>query len=235
MPPADLPIRAVFFDAGNTLLRMNYAVIAAELARHGLPVTADAVQRAEWRARVRLDDEVLSRWGPGDSTENRSTAERYLGYLLDGLGVTDKAIVDKIVAWRRGYNPPVGYWNTVDPQAAQALDDVRRAGLRAAVISNSNGSVRSILESLGLVAGPERRAQLRDRAAAVIAADAVGLDGALLPGLGEADVTRLSLGGGEAPSVKVFLDGRPDSRPSEVAAAARLLCATRSSAASASP
>ena len=93
----------------------------------------------------------------------------------------------------------------------------------------------AVLESLGLVAGPERRAQLRDRAAAVIAADAVGLDGALLPGLGEADVTRLSLGGGEAPSVKVFLDGRPDSRPSEVAAAARLLCATRSSAASASP
>ena len=150
MPPADLAIRAVFFDAGNTLLRMNYAVIAAELVRHGLPVTPEAVQRAEWRARVRLDDEVLSRWGPGDSTENRSTADRYLGYLLDGLGVTDQAIVEKIVAWRRVYNLPVGVWNTVDPDAAQALDDVRRAGLRAAVISNSNGSVRSILESLGL-------------------------------------------------------------------------------------
>jgi len=150
MPPADLALRAVFFDAGNTLLRMNYAVIAAELGRHGFAVTADQVQRAEWRARVRLDDEVLSRSSPGDSTENRSTAERYLGYLLDRLGVTDPALVDKIVAWRRTYNPPVGVWNIVDPHAAEVLDAVRRAGLRAAVISNSNGSVRSILESLGL-------------------------------------------------------------------------------------
>jgi HAD superfamily hydrolase (TIGR01509 family) len=150
MPPANPVMRAVFFDAGNTLLRMNYAVIAAELGGHGFHVTPDAVQRAEWRARVRLDDEVLSRSGPGDSTENRSTAERYLSYLLDGLGVTDPVIVGQIVAWRRAYNPPVGVWNSLDPDAAQALAAVRRAGLRAAVISNSNGSVRSILESFGL-------------------------------------------------------------------------------------
>src|SRR5262249_56274260 len=62
----------------------------------------------------------------------------------------DPALVEKIVAWRRTYNPPVGVWNIVDPHAAEVLDAVRRAGLRAAVISNSNGSVRSILESLGL-------------------------------------------------------------------------------------
>jgi len=88
MPPDEHRLRAVFFDAGNTLLRMNYAVIAAELGRHGVHAAPGEVQRAEWRARVRLDDEVLSRSSPGDSTENRSTAERYLGYLLDALGVT---------------------------------------------------------------------------------------------------------------------------------------------------
>src|SRR5438034_531501 len=87
MPPDERRLRAVFFDAGNTLLRMNYVVIAAELGRHGVRAAPGEVQRAEWRARVRLDDEVLSRSGPGDSTENRSTAERYLGYLLDGLRV----------------------------------------------------------------------------------------------------------------------------------------------------
>jgi len=150
MPPDERRLRAVFFDAGNTLLRMNYAVIAAELGRHGVRAAPDEVQRAEWRARVRLDDEVLSRSAPGDSTENRSTAERYLGYLLDALGVTDRATVEQIVAWRRTFNLPVGVWNTVDPDAADALSAVQRAGLRAAVISNSNGSVRSILEALGL-------------------------------------------------------------------------------------
>src|SRR3989338_4767401 len=41
--PRGAVIRAVFLDAGNTLLRMNYAAIAAELARHGVRATPDAV------------------------------------------------------------------------------------------------------------------------------------------------------------------------------------------------
>lgn len=144
------PLRAVFFDAGNTLLRMNYVAIAAELVRHGVRVEPQEVQRAEWRARVRLDDQVLALSGPGDSTESRSTADRYLGFVLDGLGVKDAATLERMVEWRRTYNRPVGVWNTAEPQARDALALVRREGLRAAVISNSNGSVRSILRSLGL-------------------------------------------------------------------------------------
>ena len=146
----DRPIRAVFFDAGNTLLQMNYVVIAGELARHGARVAPEEVQRAEWRARVRLDDEVLARFRPGASTESRASADHYLRYVLEELGVADAATIDKVAEWRRTYNRPVGVWNTADAHAPDALALVRRAGLRAAVISNSNGSVRSILNSLEL-------------------------------------------------------------------------------------
>jgi len=146
------PIRAVFLDAGNTLLRIDYAVIAAELARHGVRVTPDQVQRAEWRARVRLDDEVLSRARPGATTEDSSVATAYLRFVLEGLGVTDEATIERVAEWRRTYNLPVGFWNTLEPQAPEALALVREAGLRAAVISNSNGSIRAILSSLGLAA-----------------------------------------------------------------------------------
>jgi putative hydrolase of the HAD superfamily len=150
MPTTERPIRAVFFDAGNTLLRMNYAAIAAELARHDARVAPADVQRAEWRARVRLDDEVLARARPGDSTESRSTGDVYLRYVLEGLGVVAPAAIEQMAAWRRTYNRPVGVWNTAEPQAHDALALVQRAGLPAAVISNSNGSVRSILSALGL-------------------------------------------------------------------------------------
>ena len=143
-------IRAVFFDAGNTLLRMNYADIAAELARHGVQVTAEAVQRAEWRARVRLDEEVFAPAASGLSTESRSSAGRYVRYLLAALGIADEGIVAALAEWRRAYNPPVGLWNTADPDADAALSLVRAAGLGAAVISNSNGTVRAILETLRL-------------------------------------------------------------------------------------
>ena len=142
--------RAVFFDAGNTLLRMNYRVIADRLATHDVRVTPDAVMRAEWRARVRLDEDVFAPSRPDVSTESRASAGRYVRYLLEALGVRDEAVVSALVDWRRSYNLPVGLWNTPDPQAEPALRLARERGLRAAVISNSNGSVRSILESLGL-------------------------------------------------------------------------------------
>jgi len=145
--------KAIFFDAGNTLLRMNYATIAAELARHGAAVTADALERAEWRARVRLDPELAA--ARGASTERRTTADRYLRYALDEAGVTDEAVIAAVTAWHRGYNAPVGVWDATDPGAAAALTLAREGGVRAAVISNSNGSVRSILDRLGLLSSME--------------------------------------------------------------------------------
>ena len=89
---ASRPSRTVFFDAGNTLLRMDYEVLAEQLRVRGFAATPERVREAEWRARVRLD----AHFAPGMSTESRSTGGRYLRYLLDGLGVTDEETVRSI-------------------------------------------------------------------------------------------------------------------------------------------
>ena len=141
--------KAIFFDAGNTLLRMNYAVIAAELARLGAAATPEVIERAEWQARVRLDPELAA--ARGASTERRATADRYLRYMLDGVGVTDEGVIAAIAAWHSAYNLPIGVWDGANPGAAAALALARDRGVRTAVISNSNGSVRAILEHLGLL------------------------------------------------------------------------------------
>lgn len=143
-------LRAILFDAGNTLIRMDYAAIAQRLGAHGVTVTAAAVQRAEWRARARLDADLLAGLRAPVSTESAATADRYTRYLLEALGVVDPATVDALAAWRRAYNPPVGLWTRPEPRAARALARTRAAGLRAAVVSNSNGTVRAILDLLGL-------------------------------------------------------------------------------------
>jgi putative hydrolase of the HAD superfamily len=141
-------VRAVIFDAGNTLLRMNYAIIAEHLGTRGRRVTETQVEEAELRARVRLDPHLA----PGSSTESTMTHGRYLRYLLEHLAITEEEEIDAIARWRRGYNLPVGLWNRADPEAIEAVRRVRAAGLVAGVISNSNGSVRSILEATGLAA-----------------------------------------------------------------------------------
>ena len=86
----------------------------------------------------------------GVSTESTETHARYLRYVLLGLGITDAGEVEAIARWRRGYNPPVGLWKRAYPGAMAALRRVKAAGLVVGVISNSNGSVRSILEATGL-------------------------------------------------------------------------------------
>lgn len=141
-----MSVRAIFFDAGNTLIRMDYPLIVAELGRQGCRVTLGDLERAEWRARVRLD----ASFAPGASTEHPDTGERYLRFILDELGVRDAAIHAAIAAWRRGYDAPLGFWTRMEPDADLGLKLARERGLRTAVISNSNGTVADILAHLDL-------------------------------------------------------------------------------------
>src|SRR2546422_3723368 len=96
---------------------MNYAAIAVELAAHGVRATPDEVQRAEWRARVRLDEEVFARSPGAASTESRSSAARYIRLILEALGVTDEAVIYALAEWRRSYNAPAGLFDVADPVA----------------------------------------------------------------------------------------------------------------------
>ncbi|MCI0545698.1 MAG: HAD-IA family hydrolase [Candidatus Rokubacteria bacterium] len=144
-------LRAILFDAGNTLLRMNYGVITAYLRSRGHAVTETAVEEAELRARVRLDPHLQTSPDDWRSTEGRTTQGRYLRYLLEGIGITDELETTAIAEWRRRYNLPVGLWNLADPRAVPALRRVREAGIIPGVVSNSNGSVRTILAETGLL------------------------------------------------------------------------------------
>jgi len=138
-------IRAVLFDAGNTLLHMDYAAIAARLSIGGPAVAAGDDEEAELRARVLLDRDLAA----GASTESRDTHGRYLRYVLGHLGIAGDERVEEIARWRAAYNPPFGLWMRAS-EAEAALRRVKSAGLMAGVISNSNGSVRAILEAIGL-------------------------------------------------------------------------------------
>jgi putative hydrolase of the HAD superfamily len=138
--------RAVLFDAGNTLLRMNYPAIGRHLAGRGHPVSLEAIEEAELRARVRLDADLAE----GVSTEGRTAQDRYTAYLLEGVGVTDPAEIEAAAAFRRSYNAPAGLFDLADPHARAALRSVKAAGLVAGVVSNSNGWVHALLSGAGL-------------------------------------------------------------------------------------
>ena len=138
-------IRAIVFDAGHTLLELDYAELTSHLRTRGHVVTEAAVREAEQRARMRLD---VERAGPAPRA--RTGEGRYVRYLVEHLGITDDAERRAIAEWRRGFNAPIGLCRQADAHAAGALQHARDQGLIVGVISNSNGSVRRALDEAGV-------------------------------------------------------------------------------------
>ena len=138
-------IRAIVFDAGHTLLEMDYPRVTEYLRARGHEVDEASVVAAERRARMRLDMEQASQ-----PTRERTGQGRYVRFLLDALGIDDDGERRAVAEWRRGFNVPIGLCHRADPEAAGALQRARDAGLAVGVISNSNGSVQRALEQAGL-------------------------------------------------------------------------------------
>lgn len=146
MTPARRTIRAVFFDAGNTLLHQDYAGIAEILARLGRPVSPDALRRAEYRARVPLDAYLRA----GRSTEDPETIRFYRERILAEVDpekvVPRERFWEEVLALRRKRHP----YGQADPEAPAALTALAGAGLRLGVISNADGSLAGLLAATGL-------------------------------------------------------------------------------------
>src|SRR4029453_1093954 len=140
-------IRAVVFDAGHTLLEMDYARLTVYLTSRGHHLGEATVTDAERRARMRLDVERSAQ-----ATRERTGEGRYVRYLAEYLGITDDAERSAIAEWRRGFNVPIGLCHQADSNAAKALQHARGMGLVVGVISNSNGSVQRALVEAGLAA-----------------------------------------------------------------------------------
>jgi len=138
-------VRAVVFDAGHTLLEMDYARLTAFLVSRGHDRSEAAVTEAERRARMRLDTERAAQ-----ATRGRTGEGRYVKYLAEYLAIDDDAERGAIAEWRRGFNVPIGLCHQADGEAGKALQRAREAGLVVGVISNSNGSVKRALEIAGL-------------------------------------------------------------------------------------
>lgn len=145
-------LRAVFLDAGNTLLALDYDLIAGRISAAGHPVTPEAVRAAEQRARVRLDPHLRRPpgAGPAASTEARDIFRLYVRYLLEELRIPWDAAAERIADNLRAANPPAGLWCVGVPEAAGVLAGLRARGLRLAVVSNSNGTVAGTLRAVGL-------------------------------------------------------------------------------------
>ena len=139
--------RAVFLDAGNTLLHLDYELLAGMLSARvpGVQLLPDAVRRAEWRARVRANA-WLAEAPRKESTESRGTFRQYMTYLCEEAGLVLPPakladVLDELADYQQAHN----LWRHAHPFARRVMADLRAEGCRLGVISNAAGNVAELL------------------------------------------------------------------------------------------
>jgi len=140
-----MPFDAIFFDAGNTLIFINPDEVLPVLADVGVDAGPTEFWEAEFRARMGLSRTVEE----GGTGTEAHIWRVYFEELFRGCGVEGKdlATVGERV---RALHAESHLWTHVDPATRPALEDLRAAGHRLAVISNADGRVEGLLRRGGL-------------------------------------------------------------------------------------
>jgi putative hydrolase of the HAD superfamily len=140
-----MQIRAILFDAGNTLVWLDHEFILSALADVGLTTTSDALLVAEYDAKRSIDQ----RFREGHAGTDESRARRYFAEVLRGVGLEDghfPAVAEVLQARHAERN----LWRAVRERTAETLEELRRRGYRLGVVSNSDGRVDALLAEVGL-------------------------------------------------------------------------------------
>jgi putative hydrolase of the HAD superfamily len=134
-------LRAVLFDAGNTLVFLDYARLAEAVgAAVGLPLTGEALAR---------HGPAASRAMELASGNDRERATAYLEALFLLSGVPPESLNQVRECLARMHSER-HLWSLVADRSAESLSRLRQAGLKLGVVSNSDGRVEQALEAAGL-------------------------------------------------------------------------------------
>jgi len=145
----------VFFDAGNTLIGLDYSRVLTGLAAAGLTTCELTLRRAELAARRELDRRIIDRWlRDGMMPSGGLNADVWRGYWLQVLRICgadpyrEDALLEAVFEVTR----PARSWDRVESSTRPALDALAAAGYRLGIISNSSGTLREHLERIDLAA-----------------------------------------------------------------------------------
>jgi putative hydrolase of the HAD superfamily len=135
----------IFLDAGGVLVWPNWTRISQALHAHGVTVSPDRLAAADPVARLSIDRAELI----ASSTDQRR-GWTYFDLVLTHAGVPlsddTAAALDDLQAYHREMN----LWETVPDFVVPALQQLRTAGYRLVVVSNSNRTLHRALTRLGL-------------------------------------------------------------------------------------
>lgn len=142
---------AVLLDVGFTLTFPDAAMIARHAAAAGVTVGADALARVENQARRGLAQVGWAFTRAQEATRPKTGGAQFFQRMLDLAGATvgTSTLVEAAQQiWARHLEQNI--WCRVGEGVEEALARLKAAGIRMAVVSNSEGTVEAMLKSVGL-------------------------------------------------------------------------------------
>jgi HAD superfamily hydrolase (TIGR01549 family) len=135
----------ILFDAGGTLVHLDYFFLAQQLRKAGIHVSPRAIRRAEYAARAEIDQRLLRTVQDTDEMRRRP----YFAVLLQELGVSaDMATL--LLEHLDAVHAQDNLWRVMMPSTPGVLTALRDRGFRLGVISNADGRIASILRQCGV-------------------------------------------------------------------------------------
>jgi len=147
LPIDNQMISAVLFDAGGTLVHVDYGVIVELAHARGHRVDDRAIRLAETAERIAIDRRSEASGGVIDADASRVAG--YFRALLATSNIPVEAaaeIASEVEALHRAEN----IWRVPLPGALATLRGLRNSGVRTAVISNADGRAQTALAAAGL-------------------------------------------------------------------------------------
>lgn len=133
---------AVLFDAGNTLVFLDYARLADAVGGAlGVPLTAAGLKQHAGAAARAMEEGRLT---------DRERGTAFLLTLFERAGVPPER-TDELKAVLLEMHQRMHLWGATEPGTVEALERLKAGGMRLAVISNSDGRAAAALEAGGLL------------------------------------------------------------------------------------
>jgi HAD superfamily hydrolase (TIGR01549 family) len=144
-------IRAVLFDAGNTLVFPQVHKIAQDLASLGYAVTVEDFYAADRVGKRKLDEWLwpLLRGGEVPGKPDAYYWTEYLRALVERAGIPEEKQLEAGLRLAEGFKEP-SIWSRVFPETPACLEALRRQGFVLGVISNSLGLIEAQLREVKL-------------------------------------------------------------------------------------
>ena len=148
---SETPLRAIFFDSGNTLIFPRLEELAQDLTGQGFPAEVEDFHAAERAGKQKLDEWLWPqiRQGEVPRTIDHFYWGAYLRALVERIGAPESEHGRLMMRVADGFRD-ITLWSRILPETPPYLDKLRAEGYSLGVISNSVGTMEEQLARLDL-------------------------------------------------------------------------------------